>query len=83
MKQLDDDVVSASEIAQWAWCPEAWRLDSLGFEPGNRAALEKGEKIHETTAIFEQSSRSVISAGWWLVVAAVILALAALILVRG
>ena len=43
MKQLDDDVVSASEIAQWAWCPESWRLDSLGFEPGNRAALEKGE----------------------------------------
>jgi CRISPR-associated exonuclease Cas4 len=33
------DVVSASEIASWAWCPESWRLTSLGAELENRAAL--------------------------------------------
>ena len=41
-----DDVVSASEITSWAWCPESWRLDSLGAEPENRAALVRGERFH-------------------------------------
>ena len=35
-----DDVVTASEIASWAWCPEAWRLETLGHEPETRAALD-------------------------------------------
>ena len=45
-----DDVVSASEIASWAWCPESWRLASLGHEPENRAAMKRGEKLHARTA---------------------------------
>ncbi len=78
MRRQDDDVVSASEIAQWAWCPEAWRLESLGHEPGNWAAIERGETFHARTAGFEVGSRTAISLGWWLLAAAVALFLAAL-----
>lgn len=60
------DVVSASEIASWAWCPESWRLDSLGVEPTNLAQLERGERHHAAKADFEERSRSAISLGWLL-----------------
>jgi hypothetical protein len=78
-----DDVVSASEIAAWAWCPESFRLDALGLEPENRAAIERGEQFHARTAAFEERSRSAISVGWWLLVLALLLAALALVLVRG
>jgi hypothetical protein len=78
-----DDVVSASEIAAWAWCPESWRLENLGFEPENQAALKRGEKRHALTALFERWSRSAISLGLWLLALAVLLAVLALVLLRG
>jgi len=78
-----DDVVSASEIASWAWCPESWRLNSLGQEPGNQAAMKRGEEFHARTAAFEVRSRSTISLGWWLLVASLLLAFLAFVLVRG
>ena len=78
----NDDVVSASEIASWAWCPESWRLQSLGHEPGNRAAMKRGEKFHARTVAFEERSRSAISLGWWLLATALLLAVLALVLVR-
>src|SRR5262249_27914316 len=68
----NDDVVSASEIAAWAWCPESWRLSALGAEPENRAALKRGEKFHARTAAFESRSRSAISLGAWLVAVALV-----------
>ena len=82
MKRRDDDVVSASEIASWAWCPESWRLQSLGHEPENRAAMIRGEKFHARTAAFEERSRSAISLGWWLLAAALLLAVLAFVLGR-
>ncbi len=34
-------MVTASEIAAFVYCPEAWRLEhGLGLEAGNREALE-------------------------------------------
>lgn len=59
----NDDVVTASEIAAWAWCPESWRLGALGLEPGNKAALVRGEKHHERKAWFEVFSRKLIRVG--------------------
>ena len=82
MKRHDGDVVSAWEIASWAWCPESWRLQSLGHEPENRAALSRGEEFHARTAVFEVRSRSTISLGGWLLVAS-LLAVLAFVLVRG
>lgn len=75
MKPRDPDIVSASEIASWAWCPESWRLSSLGHEPNNREAMAKGSRRHEGKAAFEELSRSTISVGWGLVAAGVLLAL--------
>jgi hypothetical protein len=79
-----DDVVSASEIGSWVFCPEAWRLQALGHESGNVAALEAGERRHEETAAFEVQSGAALTLGRWLI-AAVVLLLAALafLLVRG
>src|SRR4051794_31864424 len=63
MKQNDDDVVSASDIASWAYCPEAWRLQSLGYESGNKAALERGETFHAKTAAVERHSTVALRVG--------------------
>ncbi len=62
-----DDLVTASEIASWAWCPESWRLESLGHEPGNQASLKRGEAHHAKKAAFEGFSRSAILLGRWLI----------------
>jgi hypothetical protein len=74
----NDRIVSASEIASWAWCPESWRLDVLGAEPSNRAALARGERFHALRAAFEAWSRLAITLGWWLLALAVLVVLLAL-----
>jgi hypothetical protein len=74
-----DDVVSASEIASWAWCPESWRLQSLGAEPSNRAEMARGETFHVQKAAYEERSRWAASLGWWLVLFAGLVALLALL----
>lgn len=68
----NDDVVSASEIAAWAWCPESWRLNALGHEPGNRAAMKRGETRHARTARFERWSVLAIKLGIFLVITALL-----------
>lgn len=68
------DVVSASEIASWAWCPESWRLETLGEEPGNKEELARGETFHECTATVEVSSRRAVALGRWLLVLALLIA---------
>jgi hypothetical protein len=41
------DIVSAAEIGEFVYCPEAWRLRyGLGLEPWNRAALAAGDRHH-------------------------------------
>ena len=79
----DNDVVSASEIASWAWCPEAWRLDVLEVGRDDDGLLRGGVAFHDETAVFEKRSRSAISFGWWLIVLAVLVALLALVLMGG
>lgn len=74
-----DDLVTASEIASWAWCPESWRLDSLGAEPSNRVELARGETHHVRKAAFEERSRSAISLGWCLLLFAGLVALMGLL----
>jgi hypothetical protein len=76
----EHEIVSASEIASWAWCPESWRLNALGNIPENQAALTHGEKYHAEKAAFEVRSRSAISIAWWLLAAALLLAVLGLLL---
>ncbi len=82
MRDGDPEIVSASEIASWAWCPESWRLSSLGHEPANRAALERGANHHARESAFEVRSRSAISLGGSLLVASLLLAALAFVLMR-
>jgi hypothetical protein len=77
------DVVSASEIASWAWCPESWRQNSLGAEPENTEALQRGEILHGKTAAFEGRSEAAIAVGRWLILAALVLFVLAFFLVSG
>ncbi|RUL88012.1 hypothetical protein [Tautonia sociabilis] len=67
-------MVSASEIASWAWCPESWRRErGLGEEPANQAALRRGGRFQGLTAVFERRSRAVLSLGISLLVLAMLL----------
>ena len=66
-----DDVVTATEIACFVYCPEQWRLEyGLGLEPGNRPALEAGARHHEDKAAAEQMAGGSITLGRFLVVVA-------------
>ena len=47
-------VVTASETASRAWCPESWRLESHWAEPSNQADLALGETHHARKAAFEE-----------------------------
>jgi hypothetical protein len=54
-RQRPDDLISASEIAAWAYCPESWRLEyGLGLEPGNQRALASGNQHHARKAVAER-----------------------------
>lgn len=74
MKGNRTDVVSATEIASWAWCPESWRLEALGEAPGNRDALDRGHNFHTRTARYEVASRRGVRLGRWLLVLALLIA---------
>jgi hypothetical protein len=66
-----DDVVTATEIAKFVYCPEQWRLEyGLGLKPGNRPALDAGTRHHEEKAAAEQIAGGSITLGRFLVVVA-------------
>ncbi len=71
------EVVSATEIASFAYCPEQWRLQSLGNPSENLAALERGEAFHAKSATVEISSQLAIRVSWLLVLLGLALGLVA------
>jgi PD-(D/E)XK nuclease superfamily len=76
------DVVSASEIASWVYCPEQWRLQyGLGHKSENVASLDRGERFHKSTAVVERSSRRILRLAVILIVVAALL-LVVVLLVR-
>ena len=70
----DEPIISANEVASWAFCPEAWRLEH-GFKlpSGNARERVAGERHHVATARVERTAGSSITLG------RVLLALAALL----
>jgi hypothetical protein len=65
------ELVSASEIAAFVFCPEQYRLEhGLGLEPGNRAALVAGTQHHEQKAVAEQIAGGSIAMGRFLAIVA-------------
>jgi hypothetical protein len=76
-------MVTAQEIACWAYCPEQWRLQyGLGLEPENRAALDAGNRHHARKAVAERVAGGVITLGRVLAVVAVLVLLLLLVLSR-
>ena len=70
------DMVTATEIACFAYCPEQWRLQyGLGLQPANRAALDAGTRHHERKAVAERVAGGSIGLGRLLVAVAVVLLL--------
>ncbi len=65
--------ISASEVASFAFCPEAWRLDhGLELTPGNQPALEMGVSEHHKWQEVEQQSSSLVRIAMWFLAAAVL-----------
>jgi hypothetical protein len=59
-----DDLVSATEIASFVYCAEAWRLEhGLGLEPGNRQARDAGDRHHVGKAAAERVAGGAIGIG--------------------
>jgi hypothetical protein len=66
-------MVSATEIACWAYCPEQWRLQyGLGLEPGNRSELAAGNRHHARKAVAERIAGGSITLGRFLAILAVV-----------
>src|SRR5262249_35309670 len=62
--QKPDDLITASEIASFAYCPEAWRLEhGLGLPAENRAALDAGTRHHGRKAAAERIAGLAIALG--------------------
>ena len=78
MGKRNSDVVSASEIAAWPWCPESWRLDMLEVGRDDDGHINYGVAFHVSKAIFEKRSRSTITLGWWLLAVAALVAFLAI-----
>jgi hypothetical protein len=65
--------VSAAEIASWEYCPEAWRLDASGADPGNPSERTRGDAFHSRTAFVEVWSRRILWCGLALVLLAAVI----------
>jgi PD-(D/E)XK nuclease superfamily len=68
-----EDLITASEVACFAYCPEQWRLEhGLGLPPGNRAALDAGTRYHAGLAAAERLAGWSIHLGQVMVLAALL-----------
>ncbi len=74
-RHRSDNLVSATEIAAFVYCAEAWRLEyGLGLPPANRTAMNAGTQHHKRKAWAERI------AGIAVVLGRLLAALAALVL---
>jgi hypothetical protein len=67
-----DDLITASAISSYAFCPEAWRLQyGLGLPADNQDARAAGTRHHEAKAAAERIAGGALTLGRLLVVLAV------------
>ncbi len=79
MAEVVTELISAHEIASFAYCPEQWRLqEGLRLPPANRREMQAGTRYHKRKAAVEAVAGSSIGLGW--VLAGCALLLAALVL---
>ncbi len=69
-------LISAAEMACWAYCPEQWRLQyGQGLSAANQAELDAGTRHHEQKAGGERVAGGSIAVGRILAVLAVVVLL--------
>ena len=73
------ETVTASEIASWVYCPESFRLASIGHESTNQSARDAGTAHHAHKATAEVVAGGSIALGRILIIVAVLALLAALL----
>ena len=62
--QRSHELISASEIACFAYCPEQWRLQyGLRLPPANQAALKAGVRHHRRKGLAERLAGGLIASG--------------------
>jgi hypothetical protein len=72
--QKPEDLITASEIASFAYCPEAWRLQyGLRLRAENRAAMDAGTRHHGRKAMAERIAGLAIALGQLILIAGLIL----------
>ena len=64
--------MTASDIANWIFCPESWRLSATGVPSVNQTTRDSGTAHHTEKATAEIVAGSSIALGWWLIIAALI-----------
>jgi hypothetical protein len=76
LTKRDDELISASEVAAFAFCPEQWRLEyGRGLPANNQAARKAGTRHHGRKALAEWL------AGGWIALGRSLVVLAPLLLV--
>ncbi len=72
--QRPEDLITASEVARFVYCPEAWRLEyGLGRPAANRASRDAGTRQHAVRAAAERLAGAAITLGWLALLAALAL----------
>jgi CRISPR/Cas system-associated exonuclease Cas4 (RecB family) len=77
MRDDQPETVTASEIAEYVYCPEAWRLSATGAPSANRPERDAGTIHHARKAAAEVTAGRSIAIGRILILIA-LLALAML-----
>jgi hypothetical protein len=60
------ETVTASDIANWVFCPEAWRLSATGAPSVNQTTHDSGTAHRTEKATAEMVAGRSIALGWWL-----------------
>jgi hypothetical protein len=68
----NQETVTASEIGDYVYCPEAWRLAQLGHESANHSVQRAGTSHHARKAAAERIAGGLIAVGRILIVAALL-----------
>ena len=70
------EMISAQEIACYAYCPEQWRLQyGEGLPPGFGAVLAAGTRHHDRNTVIERASSLSIASRRIVILAAAVLLL--------
>ena len=69
---MNQDIVTASEIAEFVFCPESWRLARTGHESANQLAREAGDAHHTQKATAEKLAGKSMTLGRVLILVALL-----------